>query len=119
VEELLRCRVGGIEVLEGVAFYEMLTGKLIVEQINPAWLIFSQGFHKSWSRRLFKRIGDIVLSTFMLILLLPLILMVALMIKLESKGPVIFSQERIGQNRKPYHVHKFRSAVSITQTNYI
>ncbi len=54
VEELLRCRVGGIEVLEGVAFYEMLTGKLIVEQINPAWLIFSQGFQTSWARRFLK-----------------------------------------------------------------
>ena len=43
VQELLRCRMGGIEVLEGVAFYEMLTGKLIVEQINPGWLIFSRG----------------------------------------------------------------------------
>ena len=112
VEELLRCRVGGIEVLEGVAFYEMLTGKLLVEQINPAWLIFSQGFHKSWARRLFKRVGDLAVSSIMLILLLPLILLVALVIKLESKGPIIFSQERLGQNRKPYDVHKFRSMVS-------
>jgi sugar transferase (PEP-CTERM system associated) len=111
VEELLRCRVGGIEVLEGVAFYEMLTGKLIVEQINPAWLIFSEGFQKSWARRFLKRIVDIVLSSIMLVMLMPLIFLTALMIKLESKGPFIFSQERIGQNRTPYQVYKFRSMI--------
>ncbi len=111
MEELLQCRVCGIEVLEGVAFYEMLTGKLIVEQINPAWLIFSEGFQKSWVRRFLKRIVDIVLSLIMLVLLMPLFLLIALMIKLESKGPFIFSQERIGQNRKPYQVHKFRSMI--------
>ena len=46
-QELLRCRVEGIDVIEGNSFYEMLTGKLVVEQINPSWLIFSGGFEKS------------------------------------------------------------------------
>ena len=112
LDELLSCRVCGIEILEGLAFYEMLTGKLIVEQINPGWLIFSKGFHKSWARRFIKRTGDILLSSIMLALLLPLIFLIALMIKLESRGLIIFSQERIGQDRKPYKVHKFRSMVS-------
>ncbi len=112
VDELLRCRVDGIEVMEGVSFYEMLTGKLIVEQINPGWLIFSQGFRKSWGRRFFKRTWDIILSLIMLVLLLPLIILTALLIKLDSKGPVIFSQERVGQDRKPYRVYKFRSMVT-------
>jgi sugar transferase (PEP-CTERM system associated) len=112
VKELLRCRVKGIEVLEGNSFYEMLTGKLIVESINPGWLIFSQGFRKSTLQRLFKRTVDLVLSLTMLILLAPVIILMAIIIKLDSKGPVIFSQERIGENRKPYMVHKFRSMVS-------
>jgi hypothetical protein len=51
VKELLQCRVKGIEILEGSTFYEMLTGKLIVEQINPSWLIFSKGFQKSDTQR--------------------------------------------------------------------
>ncbi|MEJ2452712.1 MAG: sugar transferase [Candidatus Thiodiazotropha sp.] len=112
VKELLRCRVKGIEVLEGNSFYEMLTGKLIVESINPGWLIFSQGFRKSKLQRLFKRTVDLVLSLTMLILLAPVIILMAIIIKLDSKGPVIFSQERVGGNRKPYMVHKFRSMVS-------
>lgn len=107
--ELLECRVRGIDVLDGSTFYEMLTGKLIVEQIKPSWLIFSKGFQKSNTQRFFKRTIDMVISLTMLITLLPLIILVGIIIKLDSKGPIIFSQERIGQDRKPYMVHKFRS----------
>lgn len=109
IKELLKCRVKGIDILDGNTFYEMLTGKLIVEQINPSWLIFSQGFQKSRIKKFFKRIIDLVISLSLLILLAPLIIVVSIIIKIDSKGPVIFSQERIGENRKPYMVHKFRS----------
>ena len=111
IRQLLNCRVDGIEVIEGTSFYEMLTGKLIVEKINPSWLIFSEGFRKSWLRKVLKRSGDLILSFIMLILLAPVLIAVAILIKLDSKGPVFFSQERVGENRKPYLVHKFRSMV--------
>ncbi|PID40485.1 MAG: capsular biosynthesis protein CpsE [Proteobacteria bacterium] len=109
--QLLNCRVDGIEVTEGASFYEMLTGKLLVDKINPSWLIFSDGFKKSWMRRTLKRSTDLILSILMLIVLGPVLLFVAVLIKLDSKGPVFFSQERVGENRKPYMVHKFRSMV--------
>jgi len=112
MQELLKCRVDGIEIIEGNTFYEMLTGKLIVSLINPAWLIFSDGFRKSWGHRLFKRTTDLIFSILLLIPCLPIILLVALLIKIDSKGPVIFSQERVGENRKPFMVHKFRSMVA-------
>jgi len=111
-KELLRCRVSGIEVLEGTSFYEMLTGKLIVEQISPAWLIFSEGFHKSRMRRFLKRILDLVLSFIMLILLLPATIVTAILIKIDSKGPVFFSQDRVGEKRGTYKVLKFRSMIA-------
>ncbi len=111
-DELLRCRVEGINVLEGTTFFEFLTGKLIVEQIKPSWLIFSSGFRKSKTRRLIKRLSDILLSLILLMLTAPLMAFVALLIKLDSRGPVIFSQERVGQNNRPYMVHKFRSMVA-------
>lgn len=111
IRELLNCRVNGIDVIEGTSFYEMLTGKLIVNQINPAWLIFSEGFHKSYTRRFLKRATDLILSFVMLVLLFPLIIITALLIKIDSEGPVIYSQERVGQNKKPYLVYKFRSMV--------
>ena len=110
--ELLKCRVIGIDILEGNSFYEMLTGRLIVEQINPAWLIFSQGFRKSLVRRLVKRTEDLIFSFIMLVLFLPLIALIALLIKIDSKGSVFFSQERVGENRRTYRVHKFRSMVA-------
>ena len=109
--QLLQCRVDGIEIIEGTSFYEMLTGKLIVDKINPSWLIFSEGFKKSWTRRVIKRTGDIALSLIMLVLLAPILIVVAISIKLDSNGPVFFSQERVGRNRKPFMVHKFRSMV--------
>jgi sugar transferase (PEP-CTERM system associated) len=111
IRQLLNCRVDGIEVIEGISFYEMLTGKLIVEKINPSWLIFSEGFRKSWLRRVLKRTGDLILSVLMLVFLAPVLITVAILIKIDSKGPVFFSQERVGENRKPYMVHKFRSMV--------
>jgi hypothetical protein len=53
IKELLRCRVKGIDILDGNTFYEMLTGKLIVDQINPSWLIFSKGFQKTGIQKIF------------------------------------------------------------------
>lgn len=87
VKELLKCRVNGIEVIDGNSFYEMLTGKLLVDYIRPGWLIFSEGFHKSKLRRLIKRSVDLILSLLMLAVLWPLILIVAVLIKLDTKEP--------------------------------
>jgi sugar transferase (PEP-CTERM system associated) len=111
LRELINCRVKGIDVIEGTSFYEMLAGKIIVDQINPAWIIFSAGFYKSRTRRFIKRTLDLLLSVSMAILFLPLILVTAILIKIDSKGPVLFSQERIGKNKVPYMLYKFRSMV--------
>ncbi|MBC2733208.1 MAG: TIGR03013 family PEP-CTERM/XrtA system glycosyltransferase [Desulfobacteraceae bacterium] len=112
IRQLLKCRTEGIEILEGTSFYEMLLGKLYVKQINPSWLIFSDGFRKSPLKSAMKRTGDIILSSIMLVMLSPMILITAILIKIDSKGPVIFSQERVGQNGKGFNVHKFRSMVT-------
>lgn len=117
IKELLQCRVNGIDVIDGNSFYEMLTGKLIVEQINPAWLIFSHGFQKRTSQRLLKRAIDLILSFFMLVILSPVIALVAAVIKIDSTGPVFFSQERVGQKHKTYMVYKFRSMQSDAEKN--
>jgi len=111
LKALLDCRVGGIDVIDGNSFYEMLTGKLSVEQINPGWLIYSEGFRHSHLKRLLKRTIDIIISFAMILLLLPLIVFLAIIIKMGSKGPTIFSQERVGEKRKPYQMYKFRSMI--------
>ncbi|MFH1642552.1 MAG: TIGR03013 family XrtA/PEP-CTERM system glycosyltransferase, partial [Nanoarchaeota archaeon] len=108
-EELLRCRVDGIEVIEGNSFHEMLTGKLIVEYINPGWLIFSEGFEKSRARRFIKYALDLILSIILLVIFLPVIIITAVLIKIDSRGQVFFSQERVGKDKKLYKIYKFRS----------
>ncbi|OQY14102.1 MAG: capsular biosynthesis protein CpsE, partial [Desulfobacteraceae bacterium 4572_187] len=109
--ELLNCRIDGIDILEGNSFYETLTGKLPVEQVNPGWLIFSDGFKKSFIKHLLKRFTDIFFSFIMLVIFLPVILTTAILIKIDSKGPVFFLQDRVGQKRKIYRIFKFRSMI--------
>ncbi len=111
MEELLMCRINGIDVIEGHTFYEMLTGKFLVSSINPTWLIFSNGFRKSRVRNVLKRIEDILSSLILMTFFLPVILVAALLIKCESKGPIFFCQERLGLKHKPYTLYKFRSMV--------
>lgn len=110
-KELLTCKTSGIDILEGNSFYELLTGKLLVTQINPSWLIFSDGFRRSIMGMAIKRLGDIIFSSVLIILLFLPLLVVALLIKIDSRGPVLFSQDRVGQNRKIYMMFKFRSMV--------
>ena len=110
-DELIQCRTAGIEVLEGSSFYEMLTGKVLVNKINPSWLIFSEGFKKSRLKLGLKRLEDIVLSILLMILLSPLLIIVSILIKLDSRGPLFFVQDRVGQHKKEYMMPKFRSMV--------
>ncbi len=110
-QELIQCRTEGIDVISGSSFYELLTGKVLVREIEPSWLIFSKGFQKSKFKAGMKRMQDIILSSILLLLLSPLLIVVAMLIKLDSKGPVFFAQDRVGGGKKEYMVHKFRSMV--------
>ncbi len=112
IKELLRCRVNGIDIIKGNDFYELLTGKLVVDQINPAWLIYSEGFKRTRIKRVFKRSIDIILALILLILMSPVTIITAFLIKIDSKGPVVFSQERVGEKGKTFRVHKFRSMIA-------
>ena len=108
-KQLLKCKVRGINIIDGENFYERITGKLLVERINPSWLILSDGFVKSKMATATKRLIGLILSTLMLVLLSPLMLLVAVAIKLDSRGPVLFSQERVGKFGKGFILYKFRS----------
>jgi sugar transferase (PEP-CTERM system associated) len=108
-EELLQCRMQGISVEEGIAFYEHLTGKLFVEKAYPSFLIFSDGFIRSAYHHGVKTAMDLVLSLFGLIVSLPLMALIGLAIKLDSRGPVFYQQERVGEHGKTFMLLKFRS----------
>ena len=110
-EDLLRCKMEGIRVLEGETLYEELTGKLFVEKLNPSWLIFSDGFRKPRMTRLAKRVSGLIIASVLVLLTLPLIGIIALAIKLDSKGPVFFKQDRCGMGGRSFNVVKFRSMI--------
>ncbi len=88
--ELLNCKVQGINIIDGESFYEKISEKILVEKINPSWLIFSDGFKKSKIARFVKRISDFIFSSILLLALSPFLILFAIIIKLESKGPRSF-----------------------------
>ena len=92
--------------------YERITGKLLVERIHPSWLIFSDGFVKSTTTRLIKRLVGLVMSSILLIVISPLLFLVAVAIKLDSRGPVLFRQERVGEDGRIFNIYKFRSMIA-------
>lgn len=110
-KNLLRCKTEGIKILEGETLYEVLTGKLFVEKLNPSWLIFSDGFRKSRMSRFIKRVTGFITAGVLLLLASPLIGIAALAIKLDSKGPVFFKQDRCGMGSRPFNLLKFRSMI--------
>jgi len=109
VDELLQCRLKGIHVDDGVSFSERLLGKLSVESLPPSSIIFSNGFRGVLVYRGIKRWLDLFASLFGVILFLPLYILIALAIKLDSRGPVFYRQERVGQDGRLFSLIKFRS----------
>ena len=108
-EELLECRLQGINVEDWPTFYEKETGKILVTNLRPSWLIFSDGFVKTDTTRAVKRAMDVALAVAGLVLALPIMALVACAIKLTSKGPVLFTQQRVGERGRIFVLKKFRS----------
>lgn len=109
MDSLLDCKTSGIRVQEGSTYYEQLTGKIMVEGLRKSWLIFSDGFVVSRGVLFGKRLLDLVAASIGLILAAPLMLLVAVAVRLDSPGPVLFRQERVGRGGKPFTLAKFRS----------
>lgn len=110
VNDLLRIRTLGIHVNEISTFLERETGRVDLRSINPSWLIFSDGF--SSARRLSsyaKRLFDIAVAATLLLLTLPVMAVAAIAVRVESPGPVIYRQQRIGLYGAPFDILKFRS----------
>lgn len=105
----MTCKLMGVKILDYPNFFELMTGKIPVEHINPSWLVQSSGFLITPFIRSLKKVLDLVFSSVLLILCLPLFPVVALMIKLDSPGPVFYSQQRVGLNGKVFTIYKFRS----------
>jgi sugar transferase (PEP-CTERM system associated) len=109
VQDLLKCKLQGIRVLELSSFFERENGHLQLDSMNASWMILSEGFHQGMLRETAKRLFDLLVSTAMLLVCLPVMALTALLIKLESPGPVLYRQERVGQGCRNFTILKFRS----------
>ncbi len=109
VNSLLACKLDGVRVTDFSSFWERETGKVDLDTLHPSWLIFSDGFVGGRIQAQLKRVFDVVTSLLLLIFMLPVILMTMLVIKLESRGPVFYRQERVGKNGATFMLLKFRS----------
>src|SRR5262249_48545050 len=96
MDQLLEMRLSGVEVEHLASVYEEYTGKIAIENLRPSWLIFSAGFRTSPWRLALKRGFDVVLSGLGLIVTAPLLLVLALAVKLTSRGTMFYHQARVG-----------------------
>lgn len=109
LRELLDCRLQGIRVLDLASYFEQTLGQIRLDSLYAGWLIFGDGFQQGYFRIAMKRLSDIVFASILLILAIPVMLLTALLILIESGGPVLYRQERVGLNGRLFKVIKFRS----------
>jgi sugar transferase (PEP-CTERM system associated) len=109
VDDLLQAKLSGVRVEDGATMYERITGKILIDDIKPSWLIFSDGFRASRVTRGIKRGFDMCVAAIGLVLAAPLMALTALAVWLESPGPILYCQERVGKNGRLFTLTKFRS----------
>jgi sugar transferase (PEP-CTERM system associated) len=109
VDELLRAKVSGVRVEDATTTYERVTGKILIDDLRPSWLIFSDGFRVSRLTRVLKRGIDVALALAGFVLGAPLILLTALGVWAETGRPILYRQERVGENGRIFTLFKFRS----------
>jgi exopolysaccharide biosynthesis polyprenyl glycosylphosphotransferase len=109
ISVLLQCRLDGIGVFTEANFWEEEAGWIEIDDQDLNWFLGSRGFRSSWHTDLATRVLDLLTTTALLVLTLPLMLIVVLLIKLDSRGPVFYRQERVGLRGKVFMINKFRS----------
>ena len=111
VEALLQLKSTGVRIQDGAEVYEAMTGKVPIQSLHLSWLLFSPGFQVSRPLLIYKRVFSFAASVIGLVVISPLLILVALAIRLDSRGPVIFRQKRIGEGGKVFTLYKFRTMV--------
>ena len=109
MRELLELRMQGVKIEEATSWLEKISGKIEVENLNPSWLVFNDGFRRSALFIFLRRLLSIAISLIGLILVAPLIPLVMLVIMLDSRGPIFYTQTRVGKAGRVFKVIKFRT----------
>lgn len=106
---LLRARTRGVVIEDARAMLAALTGRVAIDTIPSSWFIFSEGFRRSRYASAFKRLIDLAMSLVGLVLSMPIMIVVGLCVRLESKGPMLFRQRRMGIEGQCFELMKFRT----------
>ena len=109
LRELLDCKLHGVRVVDMATHFEKTKGQIRLDSVSAGWLVFGEGFTQGAVRTIVKRVFDIVCALTLILLTAPIMLLTALVIKLESRGPIFYFQERVGFNGRLFNVVKFRS----------
>ena len=109
VKSLLELRVRGCDVIEWPFFFEKLSGRIPIDNLSPSYFIFQEGFRKSRMLLYVRRFTSMLFAAMLLLLLSPLMLVTVLFIKIDSPGPVFYSQKRVGKKGRAFDIIKFRS----------
>ncbi len=109
LRELLDCKLHGVRVVDMATHFEKTKGQIRLDSVSAGWLVFGDGFSQGGLRTVVKRIFDIACALVLIGITAPVMLVTALIIKLESRGPVFYRQERVGFNGRLFNVVKFRS----------
>jgi sugar transferase (PEP-CTERM system associated) len=117
IDDLLDCKLKGVNIVEYLTFWERETGRIDLEALQPSWLFFSDGFRMNWFPNFLKRLFDVVVSGVFVILTLPIMLVAAIAIRLEGPGPIFYVQERVGLHGRRFHLKKFRSMMVNAETD--
>ncbi len=111
VNELIDCKMKGVEILDLLSFYEKEENVIKIDQLHPSWIFFSSGFYHSLMMRNLKRLTDLVVSFSLLVFFSPVMLLIAITSLISSIGrdPVLYRQVRVGKNGRLFTIYKFRS----------
>ena len=109
VQSLLDCKAMGLDVLDGHYLFEEASGRLSIDSLRPSALIFSTGFRRRLTSLVSKRLFDVAVSAVGMVVLIPLFVLIAALIRMDSPGPVFYRQVRVGLRGRPYMIWKFRS----------
>lgn len=109
LRELLDCKLQGVRVVDIATYFEINLGQIRLDAVSAGWLIFGDGFNQGMVRTMIKRLFDIVCATLLILLALPVMLVTGILILIESGGPILYQQERVGLNGRLFNVVKFRS----------